>query len=236
MTDAATQLLALVAATGVLTGAGLLLARRTRSEQPHPTTTSPAHQPQAKNLRKKSAATVVRDVRQLGALGVWCVCMVYTATRLDTPSEGMFLTALITAAVVLTLPEFFGLATRLLTEHDARRRLARRQLRADRRRAQAALAVLTVIIGAGLGMLALLDTLIRSSENTVQPESCPARYSWRTGPAAPSHHPSGCSPCSRRATFSKIFPRRNSTASRRSPWTKPAPSPAQPAKATTAAS
>ncbi|GAA3977187.1 hypothetical protein GCM10022384_28900 [Streptomyces marokkonensis] len=175
ITDAATQLLALVAATGVLTGAGLLLARRTRSEQPHPTTTSPAHQPQAKNLRKKSAATVVRDVRQLAALGVWCVCMVYTATRLDTPSEGMFLTALITAAVVLTLPEFFGLATRLLTERDARRRLARRQLQADRRRAQAALAVLTVIIGASLGMLALLDTLIRSSENTVQPEVLPGQ-------------------------------------------------------------
>ncbi|GAA3305288.1 hypothetical protein GCM10020295_58630 [Streptomyces cinereospinus] len=175
MTDAATQLLALVAATGVLTGAGLLLARRTRSEQPHPTTTSPAHQPRANNLRKKSAATVVRDVRQLAALGVWCVCMVYTATRLDTPSEGMFLTALITAAVVLTLPELFGLATRLLTERDARRRLARRQLQADRRRAQAALAVLTVIIGASLGMLALLDTLIRSSENTVQPEVLPGQ-------------------------------------------------------------
>ncbi|MET9979472.1 hypothetical protein ABZ136_34695 [Streptomyces microflavus] len=175
VTGAATQLLALVAATGVLTGAGLLLARRTRSEQPHPTTTSPAHQPQAKSLRKKSAATVVRDVRQLAALGVWCVCVVYTATRLDTPSEGMFLTALITAAVVLTLPEFFGLATRLLTERDARRRLARRQLQADRRRAQAALAVLTVIIGASLGMLALLDTLIRSSENTVQPEVLPGQ-------------------------------------------------------------
>lgn len=173
--DAAMQLLALVAATGVLTGAGLFLARRARSEQPHPTTTSPAHQPQAKSLRMKSAATVVRDVRQLSALGVWCVCVVYTATRLDTPSEGMFLTALITAAVVLTLPELFGLATRLLTEHDARRRLARRQLRADRRRAQAALAVLTVIIGASLGMLALLDTLIRSSENTVQPEVLPGQ-------------------------------------------------------------
>ncbi|WP_405503192.1 hypothetical protein [Streptomyces anulatus] len=175
MTGAATQLLALVAATGVLTGAGLLLARRTRSNQPHPTTTSPADQPQTKNLRKKSAATVVRDVRQLAALGVWCVCVVYTATRLDTPSEGMLLTALITAAVVLTLPELFGLATRLLTERDARRRLARRQLQADRRRAQAALAVLTVIIGASLGMLALLDTLIRSSENTVQPDVLPGQ-------------------------------------------------------------
>ncbi|MFJ9889502.1 hypothetical protein ACIQRW_27105 [Streptomyces sp. NPDC091287] len=175
VTGAATQLLALVAATGVLTGAGLLLARRTRSEQPHPTTTSPADQPRAKSLREKSAATVVRDVRQLTALGVWCVCVVYTATRLDTPSEGMFLTALITAAVVLTLPELFGLATRLLTERDARRRLARRQLQADRRRAQAALAVLTVIIGASLGMLALLDTLIRSSENTVQPDVLPGQ-------------------------------------------------------------
>lgn len=174
ITDAATQLLALVAAAGVLTGAGLLLARRTRSEQPHPTT-PPAHQLQAKNPRKKSAATVVRDVRQLAALGVWCVCMVYTATRLDTPSEGMFLTALITAAVVLTLPELFGLATRLLTERDARRRMARRQLQADRRRAQAALAILTVIIGASLGMLALLDTLVRSSENTVQPEVLPGQ-------------------------------------------------------------
>lgn len=175
ITGAATQLLALVAATGVLTGAGLLLARRTRSNQPHPTTTSPADRPQTKNLRKKSAATVVRDVRQLAALGVWCVCVVYTATRLDTPSEGMLLTALITAAVVLTLPELFGLATRLLTERDARRRLARRQLQADRRRAQAALAVLTVIIGASLGMLALLDTLIRSSENTVQPDVLPGQ-------------------------------------------------------------
>ncbi|MET8831337.1 hypothetical protein ABZX40_39950 [Streptomyces sp. NPDC004610] len=175
MTGAATQLLALVATTGVLTGAGLFLARRTRSEQPHPTNTSPAQQPRAKNLRKKSAATVVRDVRQLAALGVWCVCTVYTATLLDTPSEGMFLTALITVAVVLTLPEFFGLATRLFTERDARRRLARRQLQADRRRAQAALAVLTVIIGASLGMLALLDTLIRSSENTVQPDVLPGQ-------------------------------------------------------------
>ncbi|MGI5197810.1 hypothetical protein ACQEVY_29980 [Streptomyces sp. CA-288835] len=68
------------------------------------------------------------------------------------------------AAVLLVVPEVFGGVLKLLPEGGPRRRLVRRQLAADRRRACAALAVLTVLFGASLGYLTLLDTLIRTAE------------------------------------------------------------------------
>ncbi|MER5211194.1 hypothetical protein ABT063_11535 [Streptomyces sp. NPDC002838] len=93
--------------------------------------------------------------------------MVY-ATWVGSPAQAMVLTGVLIAAVLLITPEVFSGVLRLLPEGGPRR-LVRRQLAADRARAGAALAVLTVLFGASLGYVTLLDTLIRTAEKQSYP-------------------------------------------------------------------
>jgi hypothetical protein len=115
-----------------------------------------------------------RDARHLLAVAAWCAAVAY-AIRVDSPAKAMILTGVLTFAVLLVIPDVLDVMLRVLPEGGPRRRLAHRQLAADRNRATAALAILTVLMGASLGYLALLDTLIRTADQRAYPEALPGQ-------------------------------------------------------------
>jgi hypothetical protein len=115
-----------------------------------------------------------RDTRHVLAVVAWCATAAY-ALQIDTPAKAMILTGIITVAVLLSIPDAVDVMLRVLPEDGPRRRLARRQLAGDRRRAGAAIAVLTVLIGASLSSLVLLDTMIRTLDAQAFPEVLPGQ-------------------------------------------------------------
>ncbi|MEV5437128.1 hypothetical protein AB0K80_14035 [Streptomyces sp. NPDC052682] len=163
----ALRLLAVILVTGLAASALLARTRRDGSASPRG---EDDHAPRA----ARTSSRRVRDARHLLAVAAWCATVVY-ATRIDSPAQAMVLTGIVIVAVLLIIPEVFAGLLRLLPEAGPRRRLVRRQLAADRGRACAALAVLTVLLGASLGYLTLLDTLIRTAEKQAYPAVLPGQ-------------------------------------------------------------
>lgn len=157
----ALRLVAVVLVTGLIAGAVLA---RTRRDEPAP---PPAENDDAP-ATARPAARRARDARHLLAVAAWCATVVY-AGWVDSPAHAMILTGILITAVLLIIPEVFSGVLKLLPEGGPRRRLVRRQLAGDRSRAGAALAVLTVLFGASLGYVTLLDTLIRTAEKQSYP-------------------------------------------------------------------
>ncbi|MFD5479616.1 UbiA prenyltransferase family protein [Streptomyces hawaiiensis] len=168
--DPVLRLLVLITLTSLV--AGLALGRARRDDVP-----SPGHADAGRDSAGTSASKAarrIRDGRQLLAVAAWCAAAVYSV-RVDSPAMAMTLAGIVTIAVLLVVPEAFALTLRLLPERGPRTRLARRQLAADSRRARAALAVLTVLFGASLGFLALLDTLLRTADTQSHPDVLPGQ-------------------------------------------------------------
>jgi hypothetical protein len=177
----ALRLLAVVLVTGLIAGA--VPARTRQREAGHP----PGADDGVSRADRPSGRRA-RDARHLLAVAAWCATAVY-ATRVDSPAQAMVLTGIMIAAVLLTIPEVFAGLLRLLPEGGPRRRLVRRQLAADRARACAALAVLTVLLGASLGYVTLLDTLIRTVEKQSYPAVLPGQV-LLAGYGSDTHPPS----------------------------------------------
>jgi hypothetical protein len=115
-----------------------------------------------------------RDVRHIAAVVAWCAAALYAA-QIDTPVRAMMVTGIVTVAVLFSLPDGVDALLRVLPESGPRRRLARRQLTGDRRRVTAAIAVLTVLIGASLSSLVLVSTMVRSLDAQAYPEVLPGQ-------------------------------------------------------------
>jgi hypothetical protein len=168
--DPALRLLTVITLTSLVAGLALARSRRESTAAPRPAGTrrGDTGAPAGKSARR------VRDGRQLLAVAAWCATAVY-ATRVDSPAMAMTLAGIVTIAVLLVIPEVFTLTLKLIPERGPRTRLARRQLAADSRRACAALAVLTVLFGASLGFIALLDTLLRTADTQNHPDVLPGQ-------------------------------------------------------------
>ena len=110
-----------------------------------------------------------RDARQVAAALAVAGAIFYTP-RVTSPADAMIYSGIITAAVLLAIPEILRLAFAVLPERGPRTRLARRRLLADHRRASASVAVLTVLTGASLGYLALLDTVVSTLDGQRHPD------------------------------------------------------------------
>ncbi|MET8828135.1 hypothetical protein ABZX40_20950 [Streptomyces sp. NPDC004610] len=151
--------------------------------RPHLTDRRPQRTIRRPHLTDRDADTVpvtraatrrLRSGRRLLAVAAWCATGLYAA-RVDSPAMAMTLAGVVTVAVLLVIPEAFALVLALLPERGPRLRLARRQLAADARRACAAIAVLTVLFGASMGFLALLDTLLRTANTQNHPDVVPGQ-------------------------------------------------------------
>jgi hypothetical protein len=158
------RLVALVMLTCI--GAGFTMALRMR-------------QPTMRRTRGKVRSAWMdrvfgRDVRHIAAVVAWCAAALYAA-QIDGPPQAMIVTGIITVAVLLSLPDGVDALLRVLPESGPRRRLARRQLAGDRRRVTAAIAVLTVLMGASLSSLVLVSTMIRSLDAQAYPEVLPGQ-------------------------------------------------------------
>ncbi|WP_306214340.1 hypothetical protein [Actinoplanes sp. RD1] len=152
------QFVALVVVTGVVAGG---VRARSRSGVVR------------RRLPVRTAARL-RDARQLLTVATGCYAVLY-AFGVDSPAKAMMLAGLVTAAVLLAVPELFRLLLRLLPEGGPRRRLARRQLAADPQRAMAGLAVLTLLLGGCAGFLTLLSTMLRTADTQAYPDTLPGQ-------------------------------------------------------------
>jgi len=123
------------------------------------------------------------------AAGILGAAIVIQIGMLDTVPKAMVLTATVAAAVLLFTPEAVGAAIRLLPTSDPRTRLGRQQLHNDRTRAVAAVAVLTATLGAPLGLMTLLATLITTAQEDVVPTVAPHQVVL-SGPGGAMHPPS----------------------------------------------
>jgi hypothetical protein len=162
------RLLALILLTGLCASLVLLHERRGAA---HPTTQ------RGRRRRWISAPVVVRrarDARHLLAVAAWCATAVY-ASQVDSTAKAMILAGVVTAAVLLVIPDVVGLLLRVLPESGPRRRLTRRQLAADPRRVGAALTALTVLLGASLSFFTLLSTIIKTLDQQAFPDVLPGQ-------------------------------------------------------------
>lgn len=160
----ALRLFALVVVAGV--GVGLAMALRGRQVRARPA--RPGSRPAWIDK------VFSRDTRHIVALIAWCAVAWY-AVKIENPAQAMILTGIITAALLLSIPDVVALMLRVFPENGPRRRLARRQLAGDSRRAAAAIAILTVLMGAPLGFLVLVDTMIRTLDAQAYPEVLPGQ-------------------------------------------------------------
>ncbi|AVT31293.1 hypothetical protein C6361_19430 [Plantactinospora sp. BC1] len=147
-------------------------------------TDSPTEPTSAKKQTRVSGVTVRRT-----AAGILGAAIVIQIGMLDTVPKAMVLTATVAAAVLLFTPEAVGAAIRLLPTSDPRIRLGRQQLHNDRTRAVAAVAVLTATLGAPLGLMTLLATLITTAQEDVAPTVAPHQVVL-SGPGGAMHPPS----------------------------------------------
>ncbi|MFI9643582.1 hypothetical protein ACIG87_26605 [Micromonospora sp. NPDC051925] len=113
-----------------------------------------------------------RAVRRVAA-ALAGIAIIIQIGMLDTVPKAMVLTATLAAAVLLFTPEVVDMAIRLLPITEPRTRLGRQQLHNDRTRAVAAVAVLTAALGAPLGMMTLLATLITTAQEDIVPTVAP---------------------------------------------------------------
>ncbi|OZV83813.1 hypothetical protein CA850_03955 [Micromonospora echinospora] len=159
------RLLAMVVVTCVCTG--IVTALRSRQGKV-------ARRPRSAVKLAWAGKLLSRDTRHIVAVIAWCATVAY-GVRVDSPAQAMILTGLITIAVLLSVPDVVDVMLRVFPEHGPRRRLARRQLTGDRRRAAAVIAVLTVLMGASTSSLVLLDTMIRTLDAQAYPEVLPGQ-------------------------------------------------------------
>lgn len=163
--ELAGPVLRLVAAVGVgTTLAGLLLlagARATHASRPAPTVVPERHG------RWEGA-------RHLLVVAVFCATVVL-AIELNSPADAMIVSGVLTAGLLLLVPESLALLLRFVPERGPRTRLSRRQLMADRQRAGAAVALLALMIGGSLGYLTLLETMVRTVDEQRYPDVLPGQ-------------------------------------------------------------
>lgn len=161
------RLLALVVLTSLCAGAALA---RTKA----PARTAAASRPRPDTPTASKAGRRLRDARHLLAVAAWCATVAYAA-RVNSPAKAMILSGILTLAVLLVIPDVLDRLMKVLSEGEPRRRLAFRQLAADKRRATAIVATLTVLLGASMGFLTLLDTLIRTVDQQTYPDTLPGQ-------------------------------------------------------------
>lgn len=145
-------LLTLLAAWAVLT-ADLVVGRGGRSGARRPSS------PATPSGRR-------RTIRHGAALVATCA-VVLQVPEVDTPARAMVLAATTSIAVLLLAPDVVAWALRRISEAGPIRKLARRQLLHDRRRAAMATVALAAGIGLPLGFLTLLQTSIDTAEAVV---------------------------------------------------------------------
>lgn len=162
-----TRLLLLTAASSLLAiGVLHVTARRAPREPRAATGAKPTKQPATRPRR------TIGDLRHGTAIVAGCAAIVQVAT-LDTVPEAMLLAGTVGVLLLLFTPELVAATVRALPMSRPRLRLGRQQLANDRERAVAAVAVLATVLGAPLGMLALLATLISTMEDQDLPAVAP---------------------------------------------------------------
>ncbi|MEV4173704.1 hypothetical protein [Nonomuraea sp. NPDC049709] len=115
-----------------------------------------------------------RDLRHVLAAIMWSAVIIFAA-EVDSPAEAMVLSGLLTAAVLLLVPEITRLLLRALPECGPRRRLARRRLAADTIRVNASITVLTILLSISVGYLTLFNTLVRTLAQEPSPDVLPGQ-------------------------------------------------------------
>lgn len=144
-----------------------------------------AESPKPRNLSPRARPTA-RSMRQAVAVVASFAILAQIAT-LDTVPEAMLLAGTIGVLLLSFTPEFVTVAVRSLPANRPRVRLGRQQLINDQERAVAGVAVLATVLGAPLGMLTLLATLISTAEGQEVPSVAPHQMvlSARSGEAFP---------------------------------------------------
>lgn len=115
-----------------------------------------------------------RDARHLLALAAFCVAFV-RLSGIDSAPQAMLVAGILTAGVLLVLPDLVPALLRRLPERSLGERLAKRQLLGDRRRAVTVVGVLAVLLGLSTGFLALFDTMQRSAGDQQYAEVLPGQ-------------------------------------------------------------
>ena len=165
VTDLAGPYLRLVGAVGIGAAiAGLLLLYSSR--------VAPA--PRAAPTACPERQGRWQGTRHLLAVAVLCATVVL-ALEVDSSAEAMIVAGVLTAGLLLLVPESIDLLLRVLPERGPRTRLGRRQLMGDRQRAAAAVGFLALMIGGSLGYVTLLDTMIRTVDEQRYPDVLPGQ-------------------------------------------------------------
>ena len=115
-----------------------------------------------------------RDARHLAAVAATCVAVVLVA-EIQTASDTMILAAAVAVAGLLSAPELVRWGVGSMRERTPVRRLARRQLIADRARLTMSVAVIAGTLGLPLGFLTLLDTTLATDRTDNVPDVQPGR-------------------------------------------------------------
>jgi hypothetical protein len=160
------RLLVVTLATGGAAIGFFTLAGRVRGQSGTSSTTEPTS--------TGADASRLTDARHILAALAWGAGIVVVG-RLDSPADAMVLTGALTVAMLLSLPDLIRALVAVLPEAGPRQRLARRQFDADRRRMTALVAVLTVLLGCGLGFVTLIDTLSRTLDAQSYPDALPGQ-------------------------------------------------------------
>jgi hypothetical protein len=131
---------------------------------------------------------MITPIRRFGALAAGLAAVAQIAA-LETVAGSMIMAGTFGLAVLLLTPELVDVAIRALSTSDPRARLGRRQLVHDKDRAVVGVAVLTAALGAPLGMLTLLATLLSTAQADVTPAVAPHQVVL-SSPAGALHPPS----------------------------------------------
>lgn len=161
------RLLILTAVSSLLATGVLYVTARRAPRKPH-VATGATPPKQSAILRRLT----IGDVRHGAAIVAGCAAILQVAT-LDTVPEAMLLAGMIGVLLLLFTPELVAATVWALPVSRPRLRLGRQQLANDRERAVAAVAVLAAVLGAPLGMLTLLATLISTAEDQDLPSVAP---------------------------------------------------------------
>lgn len=176
------MLLAVTAVSCLLGTAVLYQGGRTPRERSKPQQATAA----SSDNRDRTQRHVTTARHVLGALA-GCAVVIQVAT-LDAVSEAMIMAGLLGATLLLFTPELVEGAIQRMPGHGPRARLSRLQLANDKNRAVTAVAVLTAALGAPLGLLTLLATLITTAEADRTPGVAPHQVEIAT-PAGQLHAP-----------------------------------------------
>ncbi|MFI0409524.1 hypothetical protein [Actinomadura sp. 3N508] len=115
-----------------------------------------------------------RDARHVLTAVAWAA-VILVAAQVDSPAEAMMLSGVLTVAVLLMIPDVVAHSLRTLPERGPRERLALRQLASDSQRVSAAVAILTVLTGASLGYVTLLNTIVRTLDEQAHSDVHPGQ-------------------------------------------------------------